>query len=62
MVCGQYLVLVKPFDKRLLEANIGILSDVRGEADDVKVSLKIVDDHCLPNCNNINQSEPRVAS
>ena len=60
MVSGQYLVLVKPFDKRLLEANIGILSDVRGEADDVEISLKIVDDHGLPNCININQSEPRV--
>ena len=55
-------MLVKPVDKRLLKASIGILSDVRGKADDVEVSLKIVDDHCLPNCININQSEHRAGA
>ena len=52
-------MLVKPVDKRLLKASVGILPDIRGEADDVEVSLKVVDDHGLPNCQNINQSENR---
>ena len=46
---NMYLVLVKPIDKRLLKARVGILPDVRGEADDVEIPLKVVDDHSLPN-------------